>query len=149
MKERILEIVRLMVNKRYLYGAHVVTILDYDINEERERFYLWTDRKTDPYDRPLDSAIAFLKEFHEVKSEVPAQQSAQTQIAGSLMLAQNGLGQQLKEILLDNINRVKDDPAYIEQAEAVKSNVDSLIDLAKVEVEYMKTAMKMQKDDSY
>jgi hypothetical protein len=44
----------------------------------------------------------------------------------------------LAEILMENINKVKDDPKYIAQAESVNSQVKSMIELGKSEIEMLK-----------
>lgn len=48
-------------------------------------------------------------------------------------------GSRLEKILMDNIQKVQQDKDYIPQAREVNTNIKSLIDLAKTEVEYMKT----------
>ena len=48
-------------------------------------------------------------------------------------------GSKIEDILLDNITKIQKDADYLEQAKEVNSNVRTLIDLAKTEVEYMKT----------
>ena len=44
----------------------------------------------------------------------------------------------LAEILMENIQKVKDDPKYIAQAESVNSQVKSMIELGKSEIEMFK-----------
>lgn len=44
----------------------------------------------------------------------------------------------LAEILMDNIEKVRKDPKYIQQAEAVNSQVKSMIELGKSEIEMLK-----------
>lgn len=44
----------------------------------------------------------------------------------------------LAEILMENIQKVKDDPKYIPQAESVNSQVKSMIELGKSEIEMFK-----------
>ena len=48
-------------------------------------------------------------------------------------------GSKIEDILLDNITKIQKDADYLDQAKEVNSNVRTLIDLAKTEVEYMKT----------
>jgi hypothetical protein len=45
----------------------------------------------------------------------------------------------LRDTLLENIDKVKSRPDYIPQAQEVKSNVDSIINLARTEIDMMKT----------
>jgi hypothetical protein len=55
------------------------------------------------------------------------------------------VGMEISELLLDNIKRVKDDKEYIPQAQEINSNIKTMIDLAKAEIEYMKTLSTLQK----
>lgn len=135
-----------MLNKSFLYGVHVVQVLQYEINDDRERFYLWTTRKEEPYDRPLSSALEFMqREFRPVNNTtteiqpVAGQQPLQLAPAQDtyVMLGTTGLAHQLKDILMDNIKRVQENKDYIPQADVVRENVDSMIDLAKTEIAYM------------
>lgn len=51
----------------------------------------------------------------------------------------------LQEILMDNIKKLKGDKDYIPQAQEINANVRSMIDLAKAEIEYMKTLAYLHK----
>jgi len=51
----------------------------------------------------------------------------------------------LKNILMDSINKVRENKDYIPQAQEVNNNVKSIIDLAKAEIEYMKVISYMNK----
>lgn len=139
-----------MLNKQFMYGTHIVTILDYDINDEKERFYLYTDRKTEAYDRPIDSAISFLNEFRKVETApavvAPARNDRSIEV---VMVGTPGLSTQLKEILLENIEKLKGENGkeYIQQAEQINKNVATIIDLAKTEIDYLKAIRKHQEHE--
>lgn len=133
-----------MLNKQFLYGSHITTVLDYDINEVRGRFYLFTDRREEPYDRPLESADAFLKKFSPVLN-VPT--IVDKPVEAPQMLGTPGLAGNLREILLDNIERLKNDKEYIPQAEAINENVKTMIDLAKTEVAYLAVLAKQKRNN--
>lgn len=45
----------------------------------------------------------------------------------------------LQDILMENINNVKNKKDYLPQAQEINANVKSMIELAKAEIEYMKT----------
>lgn len=44
----------------------------------------------------------------------------------------------IRDILLDNIRKVQDDPKYIPQAQSVTNTVNALVNLAKTEMQYRK-----------
>lgn len=144
MKEKIIKTVNKMLNKQFIYSTVTTTVLDYDINEDRGRFYLYTDRKEEPYDRPLDTALNFLKEFSPVIN-VPA--IVPDHPAAPQMLGASDLAVQLKTILMDNIEKIKTDKEYIPQAQAINDNVKTVIDLAKTEVAYVAAMNKNNRND--
>ena len=141
-KEKIANTAEGMLGKSFMYGVNVVQVLNYEINEERERFYLWTSRKADPYDRPLNTALEFItSEFREVNNTVTPFPGTNLQVIQQpedfQMLKTPGLALEVKDILMDNIRKVQTDRNYIPQAEAIRENVDTLIELAKTEIAYV------------
>lgn len=50
----------------------------------------------------------------------------------------------LHNTILDNIEKIKKDKSYIEQAQAINESIDTYIDLAKTEIDYAKTVHKIQ-----
>jgi hypothetical protein len=42
----------------------------------------------------------------------------------------------IRDILLDNIKKVQEDPSYIKQAQSVTNSVNALVNLAKTEIQY-------------
>lgn len=137
MKERIEQLLKTMLNKKYRYGSATFIITDYDFNEKKERLLVYTDRKPEPYDRPMADCMEFLKSLQPVDEKKVA--IIQPVVVKGMMLSEGGLGVTLKDTLLDNIKKIQENPAYIPQAEAITNNVNSLINLAKVEVDFLKT----------
>lgn len=45
---------------------------------------------------------------------------------------------ELTNILMDNIRKIKEDPGYIAQADAINNNVKSIIDVAKAQIDAFK-----------
>jgi hypothetical protein len=133
-----------MIGGTYHYGHSQHTIKRYRINEERERVTIITDKNE--FDRPLDAVMEFLNLFEAVEKPVSALQTLsessmtlpQMQINGSVI-------RELKDVLMDNIKKVKEDKNYIPQAQAIKENVDAVIDLAKTEVSYMEAYVRMHR----
>ena len=54
------------------------------------------------------------------------------------VMPKNGELQNLKEIILDNIQKVKEDKDYIKQADAINKSIGTLINMAKLEISYIK-----------
>jgi|GEM_PF-2094327 len=57
----------------------------------------------------------------------------------------HAVGKELSNIIMDNIRKVQKDKDYINQAREVNANIKSMIDLAKTEIEYMKTLAFLHK----
>ena len=144
MKDEILKRMELMKGKTFMYNTFNLRVTDWDFNESTERILLYTTRRTEPYDRPIEDAEAFLDQFTPIPESALEKHTETTTMAG-LTVFQGGLSNQLKDILLDNIEKVRDNKDYIPQAEAISANVGQLIDLAKVEVQYMHAVAKLNK----
>lgn len=133
-----------MVGYKYVYGGHHHIINGYTIHEDKERVYVQTSRRH--FDRPLESALEFLSKFEKYEERsltVPGgDRMAVPMITPQITSSTIG---QLKDVLLANIEKVKADKGYIPQATAVKQNVDSIIDLAKIEVAYMEAYVRVNK----
>lgn len=125
----------------YLYGNNTYIIKSYQVKEELERVYIQANKKH--FDRPFDAVMEFLGKWEPVEvNEITKYDEGfnlpKRSIDSSVISA-------LKDELLDNIKKVKENKAYIPQAEAVRSSVDSIITLAKTEIEYMETFIRLNK----
>lgn len=133
-----------MIGGTYLYGNHTIRIMDYKINEQRERVYVITDKKE--YDRPFESILDWINNLQLV----PSRAVVQVPNSGSTLLPEaqvnSSVIKELKEVLLDNIRKIKESKDYIPQAEAIKANVDSVIGLAKTEISYMEAVVRLNKN---
>ena len=127
-----------MLNKNWQYGMHVITFKGYDVNEEKERVYLHTNERDNHWDRPFDGVSDFLKQFKPVDAEGNRKQS------DLMLMGSTDLTAQLKGILLDNIEKVKENRDYIPQATTINNNVNSLINLTKLQLDYVKTSQKFK-----
>lgn len=118
-----------MRGKNIRYNDKTGRLMRYEIKEKTLRLV------TDQCDivilaEDIDQALPTIEiEQHEV---------APVNLAGGTSMVSRINGK-LESILLDNIDFVKKDKANIPQAQEVNNNVKSLIDLAKAEIEYMKT----------
>lgn len=119
-----------MLNKTYTYGTHAHCITRYECDDEKERVYIYTDRKgVDPFNRTYGDLNLFLKEWKPINDLVPATAE---------ITPVNNTIKQLQQILLENINKVRADANYIPQAKSINNNVNSIINLAKIQVMMMR-----------
>lgn len=79
-------------------------------------------------------------------------QTEQSENTGLTLLNESGkpiqtiVGQNapaLSGILMDNIKRVQDNPAYIGQAKEIRDNVRELVNLARVEIDMIREVRKV------
>lgn len=136
--EIIVQTVESMVNTPFLYGNQHHYIKSYSINPDTEKFILTTDKKV--FTRPLENAMEFLDQFFPVpdnrKLELVPESNPKGYFIPEITVTAS-VAKELKDVLMDNIKKVQADKNYIPQAEAVKSNVDTLIALGKTEIEYI------------
>ncbi len=134
-----------MIGKKYNYGNSEHTIKSYRMLEDKERVYVMTDKKQ--FDRPYDSAMEFLNQLEFVAGRVivPSNQEKEHSTFFPERQINASVVKELKDMLLDNIRKIQENKEYIPQAEAVKSNVDCLIDLAKTEIGYMEAVVRLNK----
>ena len=132
-----------MVGNQYKYGGHTHTITSFNINEEKEKVTIQTNRRC--YERPYESVETFLNSFEPVqKSDWGMMQTGEPHLPE--MQINSAVISKLKDVLMDNIEKVKTDKLYIPQATSIKLMVDSVIDLAKIEVAYMEAYVRVKKN---
>lgn len=102
-------------------------ILNYKFSGEE--FTVVTDKEW--FTKHVSELSLFVMDFMEVESEysVPVVQ-AHAETSNSLS--------QIKDILMDNIKKVQDNPSYINQAKSINNNVNTLMNMLKLELQVKK-----------
>jgi hypothetical protein len=131
-----------MVGYKYKYGGRIHELKSYHILKDTEMVQLQTNIKF--FERPFDSVMEFLNKFEPLE-ETGMQTVDKDVVAVPVMQINSKVIAQLKDVLMENIASVKANKEFIPQATAVKLNVDSIIDLAKIEVSYMEAYVRMNK----
>jgi len=123
-----------MVGKSFLYKTNEIKIIDYHLNTNDDIITI----KTETGEIKLGFTIAKkeLNEFLPLDSTPMIISNFQPSIDNSVV-------KDLKDILLDNINKVKDNKDYIPQATEINNNVKSIIELAKTEIQMVSTLNKL------
>ena len=127
-----------MKGRHFMYNTKTYHFLNYEIGTEG--ITIVTDKKFFKNIDP-DTIETMLKEFLPIETPALRQEVAPV----PMQSISNGTIGKLKDILLDNIEKVKEDPNYIPQAQAVASNVDSIINLSRAEMEAYRLAVQLKK----
>lgn len=117
-----------MVGKSYLYHAHEFKILGFAM--EDGEIHIFTDKRTIIGKANHD----FLNEFLPIEEEADRK--------ALLLLPDKKQMNNLKDIILDNIQRVKENKSYIPQANSINQNINTLLNMARLELEYFKVMKK-------
>lgn len=121
-----IEILNNMIGKSYQHNGQVISIQSFD--RQGERIIIKTDKKDiEVLEYILPS---LLQDFTPCLVQ-------QVQVLPTVQIDGNVI-KSLKDTLLDNISRVRNSKDFIPQAEAIAKNVDGVINLAKIELEYLK-----------
>jgi hypothetical protein len=114
------------------------------MNDDAEKFTLITDKKS--FTRPYENVMDFLGLFERVPERALTPEASNNK--GFFMpeiTVTGAVAKELKDVLMDNIRKVQENKEYIQQAEAIKANVDSVIQLAKTEIEYLHVLDRLNK----
>lgn len=141
MRQQIEKKLQGMLNKTFKYGIRIITITGYEINEAKERVYIHTNEKDNHWDRPFDAIMSFCKEFEPTELKVASKSGSETD---TMISNASTMGQQLQSVLMDNIEKVGKSKDYIPQATAINNSINSLINLKKLELDYLRTAQKLK-----
>lgn len=145
-KEQLIQVIKqtldAMRGHKYKYGGKIHTLKGYNIYEDRDMISVETNLKI--YERSLEAAMVFLDQFEPI-AETGMEVMPASDALLPVMQINSSVIKDLKDVLMDNIKKVKENKEYIPQATAVKLSVDSIIDLAKIEVAYMEAYVRVQK----
>jgi len=111
-----------------MHNAKTFKIRDYEITDEK--LIIITDGDT--IRLVLDKALPFLNECLTVDGKETIKK--EKRFNGDLQLYDRNTTQKLRDTLIENIDRVKENPNYIKQAHAINSSVNTLINLVKTEI---------------
>lgn len=143
MKEVATRTIESMLGGCFLYGNQQHYIKTYSVNPDTEKFSLITDKKT--FTRPCENVMDFLGQFEPIQERHIVPVSDNKGLFLPEITVNQSVVKELKDVLMDNIRKVKEDKSYIPQAEAIKANVDSVISLAKTEIEYISAIERLNR----
>ena len=111
-----------MLNKNWMYNTRNHKLLSYKLTEDK--VILVTDKEW--IDVPITKINQKLSEFLPAPEEVQSEMSV-------ILFKGNGKAS-LKDLIYENIEKIKADTAYIPKAKALNEQVKTVIEMAKLEL---------------
>lgn len=143
-----------MVGNQYLITGNPERITGYKF--EQSSVKLITDKRVRTFDQTQledflrKDCMEMEEDFEELDQHVADQRSS-IQVASPqgqftyVPSFSNSHFAELRQVLMRNIERVQQDKDYLPQAVAVRDNVQSVIDLTKNEIDFMKTVNRIKR----
>lgn len=126
-----------MIGKTFLYKGKQITICDYHVLGEEGKTQIDVEDENGKPAEPIKTPD--LAKFIDFCLPVDTSEGEETQAVSTEVVQQtNSLLGTLQQTLLDNITQVKKNPNYIKQANVINSSVNSLIGLAKIQIQVNK-----------
>ncbi|MCB0258902.1 MAG: hypothetical protein KDE62_04155 [Calditrichaeota bacterium] len=116
-----------MQGKTFMHNGRYYTVLSWQVKDEK--LTVATDNGWLEFE--LSQADKALAEFLPVH--------ANNRQMAIVVMPKNGELQNLKNVILDNIQKVQKDKDYVKQADSINKSISTLINMAKLEISYIKT----------
>lgn len=121
-----------MIGHTYMVNGHYYKVQSYQLDTDGQ-LTIAADKKW--FTAEADQVKKLLKQFLPVALD-------NREVELTLMPAKNEM-RQIKNIVMDNIKKVQDDAKYIPQATAVNQSVNTLLNMAKLELQAAKLAREV------
>ncbi len=131
-----------LLNVNVKFGISEFQIVDYKY-DNGEMIIEVSDRDTPFIYNSVNSCLDFINDLIPIKSLSLNQVTSKIEKRNDI--AYDNIATMLKEIILDNITKLKTDSKFIPQANAINSQMQSLINLKKLEIEDKKLKMMLEK----
>ncbi len=133
-----------LVGREWLYSPTRKNLVVQSWEMKDDTFTLQTTEG--PLTCPFGQHDEWLKNFLPVEDDDNAKAVTITRfnVPANSVFAGDTMGK-LRDILMDNIEKVKEDKNYIPQAQTINDNAKALIDMAKTEVDLYKAVSQLKK----
>lgn len=135
--KKILEELKGMIGKTFQYAGQIHFVKDINVDEENDKYTIVTNLSS--FDRKLENMESFLK-YWKTTSNVNdlVQESHKHQQLSVLMEQDNDLSKKLIDTLNENIEKVKENPNYIPQAQTINNSINSIVGVTKMRLDLLK-----------
>lgn len=141
-EKKFIQTLEFMKGRTYSYANQIHYIKDTKVDQEGEKCTIITNLNT--YTRKFESMPEFLKyweQANEPAATAPAVTTPETQMQ-VYVEQEHALADELITMLKDNITKVQTDPNYLKQATVVNNNVNSIINVVKLKLDFTKQMRK-------
>jgi hypothetical protein len=126
-----------MVGKTYMFKKKNIMIKGFIIDRDSQIINIKTTGE------PIDVSLIALPEF--IKNCLEVEEENEIQVTSTEVIIPEKSKSEivvLREILMDNINKVRENKEYIEQAKSINNNINTLINMYKLELQISKEKKK-------
>lgn len=128
-----------LIGKSWMYNGRNIYVKG--VNQVNSEIRVIT--KGHPIVFAIDKAETKLDEFLPVESGPGTIKNPEArELAMQVFAKDKGQMDSLEDIIMENIKNVKKDPKYVQQAKAVNSNVQTLLNINKQKIEMLKEIRK-------
>lgn len=140
-QSKITDALMAMKGKTFEYGKLIHYVIDFQIDEPEQKFIIKTNRET--FTRNFEAFDDFVSYWQECnKLNPPAVITGDDDGVVHLLQGDYAIADNLVDILMDSITKVKADPGYINQAKAINNQVNSITNIVKMKMDFAKQAKK-------
>lgn len=140
-----------MIGRHYLIAGKAERITGYKF--QGSAVNLITDKRTRTFDEhQLETflrkeCMEMEEEYSEIAISTQSREVTNSSASQQVYIPSfsNSHFAELRQILMGNIEKVQKDKEYLPQAVAVRDNVQSVIDLTKNEIDFMKTVNRIKR----
>lgn len=126
-----------MIGKTFQYAGQIHFVKDIKVDEENDKYTIITNLSS--FDRKLENMKSFLEYWTPTNSVRDIVQEAdKNQQLTVLMEQDNDLSKKLIDTLTDNIEKVKENPDYIPQAQTINNSINSIVGVTKMRLDLLK-----------
>jgi len=121
-----------MTGKSFLFNAREIRINSFQINDD----LIIVAADKDIFTWSSDEALDRIREF------MPIEKESEIDSKDLMVMPDRKQLTSLKDVIMDNIEQVKKDRTYVQQANAVNKSISTLINVANLELQYIKMFKK-------
>lgn len=129
-----------LLNRKVVYGVSEFSIIDFKYDGRISKFIVKVDDRDEEFELTVDAAVDFVRECRLKSSTIQVQSSTVGPAAKVMVTPNLQTTNTLKNVLLENINKIKENPNYIPQAQEISKQVGQVINVLRTEMECLRLA---------